>query len=63
MNDSEKTVMYLSSTVNTASPAEYSQARVNMADGAVSFVWPASLGIVKDPNRVALCRAMFTIFE
>ncbi len=63
MNDSEKTVMYLSSTVNTASPAEYSQARVNMADGAVSFVYPASLGIVKDPNRVALCRAMFTIFE
>lgn len=63
INDKDNTVMYLSSTVNTSTPADYSMVRLNMADGAVSFAQTAALGLVAQSNRTALCRPMITIFE
>lgn len=61
--DQEKTVMYISSTVNTASEPDFSMVRINIADGNVTFAQTAALGLVKQTNRPVLCRPMFTIFE
>ncbi len=63
MIDEMKTVMYVSSTVNTSAEPDYSQVRINIADGKVTFAGAAALGLVKSANRPALCRAMFTVFE